>query len=127
MHLYADTKFYTNEYLEGRRAVLEPSCITSYLRKAQRVLKAFTFDNIDESAAIPYEVKMCVCEIAEILFREDQRDIDRGGVISESVVGWTKHYESSEQAEIKKQKRIRECVYTWLSDTGLLYCGVTVC
>ena len=127
MHLYADTKFYTNEYLEGRKAVLEPNCIISYLRKAQRVLKAFTFDNIDESAAIPYEVKMCVCEIAEILFREDQRDIDRGGVTSESVVGWTKHYERSEQAEIKKQKRIRESVYTWLSDTGLLYCGVTVC
>lgn len=127
MNLYADVKFYTNEYLEGRKAVIEPNCIISYLRKAQNVLKNFTFDNIDESTAIPYEVKMCVCEIAEILFRDDQHDIDRGGVASESVVGWSKSYESSEQTEKKKQKRIRDCVYMWLSDTGLLYCGVTVC
>ena len=127
MELYADAGFYSNKYLEGRTAVIEPNCIASYLRKAQRVLKTFTFDNIDEGSPIPYEVKMCVCEIAEILFREDQRDINRGGVSSESVVGWSKSYESSEQAENKKHKRIRECVYTWLSDTGLLYCGVTVC
>ncbi len=127
MNLYADTDFYTNEYLEGRKAVLEPNCIDSYLRRAQRVLKTFTFDNIDESAAIPYEVKMCVCEIAETLFRDDQRDIDRGGVTSESVVGWTKHYESSEQTEKKKQQKIKESVHLWLADTGLLYCGVTVC
>ncbi len=126
MNLYAEVSFYTNEYLEGRAAVIEPNCLLSYLRKAQRVLKTFTFDNIDESAAIPYEVKMCVCEIAEILFREDKRDIDRGGVTSESVVGWTKSYESSEQAEKNKQKRIKDCVFMWLSDTGLLYCGVTV-
>ncbi len=127
MNIYADAEFYSKEYLEGRKAVLEPNCIASYLRKAQRVLKTFTFDNIDESTAIPYEVKMCVCEIAEILYREDQRDIDRGGVTSESVVGWSKSYEGSEQAEKNKQKRIKDCVYMWLSDTGLLYCGVTVC
>lgn len=127
MNPYADATFYSQEYLEGRQAVIEPNCLLSYLRKAQRVLKTFTFDNIDESTAIPYEVKMCVCEIAEILFRDDKRDIDRGGVTSESVVGWSKSYENSEQTEKKKQQKIKECVYLWLSDTGLLYCGVTVC
>lgn len=127
MNLYADAEFYTGEYLEGRQSVLEANCIKAYLRKAQRVLKTYTFDNIDESTDIPYEVKMCICEIAEILFREDKRDIDRGGVSSESVVGWSKSYESSEQAEKKMQKKIKDCVYMWLSDTGLLYCGVKVC
>lgn len=124
MTLYADADFYSGEYLEGRIAVLDPNCINAYLRKAQMKLKNHTFDNIDESTEIPYEVKMCICEIAEILFLEDKRASETGGVTSESVSGWSRHYESSEQSEKSVESKIRNAVYTWLSDTGLLYCGV---
>lgn len=124
MVLYADTDFYTKDYLESRPAVIEPTCITAYLRKAQMVIKSQTFDNIDESTSIPYEVKMCQCEIAELLYSDDKRATSSGGVTSESVTGWSKSYESSEQTEARLQRKIRSSLTTWLSPLGLLYCGV---
>jgi hypothetical protein len=126
MTLYADPSFYAKEYLENRPAVIEPSCVTSYLRKAQMIIKNHTFDNIDESADIPYEVKMCQCEIAELLYSDDKRATSLSGVSSESVEGWSKHYESSEQIEAQLKKKIKSCVTMWLAPLGLLYCGVTV-
>ena len=126
MTIYADSEFYLNEYLSGKDAVLTAQNSAFWLRRAQKTLKSFTFDNIDESAAIPYEVKMCICEIAEILCADDKRATLQGGVTSESVEGWSKHYESSQQTEAHLQSKIKSCVTTWLADTGLLYCGVTV-
>lgn len=126
MTIYADSEFYFGEYLMDRAAVLPPQGSSFWLRRAQKTLKTFTFDNIDESTAIPYEVKMCICEIAELLYSYDKRATLHGGTASESVEGWSKHYESSQQTEAHLQVKIRSCVKTWLSDTGLLYCGVTV-
>lgn len=126
MTIYADPEFYLKEYLSGKDAVLPAQSAIFWLRKAQKTLKTFTFDNIDESAAIPYEVKMCICEIAELLYGDEKRATLQGGVVSESVEGWSKHYESSQQTEAHLQSKIKSCVRTWLADTGLLYCGVTV-
>ena len=126
MTIFADSEFYLKEYLLGKEAVLPAQSSAFWLRKAQTTLKTFTFDNIDESAAIPYEVKMCICEIAELLYADDKRATLQGGIASESVEGWSRHYESSQQTEAHLQSKIKACVRTWLSDTGLLYCGVTV-
>lgn len=126
MTIYADPEFYLNEYLSNKEPVLPTQSAVFWLRKAQMKLKTFTFDNIDESATIPYEVKMCICEIAELLYSDDKRATSQGGVASESVEGWSKHYESSQQTEEHLQSKIKSCVITWLADTGLLYCGVTV-
>lgn len=126
MTIYADSEFYFNEYLSGRQAVLPVQGSDFWLRKAQKTLISFTFDNIDESADIPYEVKMCQCEIAELLYSDDKRATSLSGVSSESVEGWSKHYESSEQVEAQLNKKIKSCVTMWLAPLGLLYCGVTV-
>lgn len=126
MTIYADSEFYFGEYLMDRAAVLPQQGASFWLRRAQRTLKTFTFDNIDESSPIPYEVKMCICEIAELLCADDKRATLQGGIASESVEGWSKHYESSQQTEAHLQSKIKSCVTTWLADTGLLYCGVTV-
>lgn len=126
MTIYADSEFYLNEYLSGKDAVLPEQSAVFWLRKAQETLKTFTFDNIDENAAIPYEVKMCICEIAELLYSDEKRATLQGGIASESVEGWSKHYESSQQTEAHLKIKIKSCVTTWLADTGLLYCGVTV-
>lgn len=127
MTLYADSNFYTKEYLEGRDSVIELSCITSYLRKAQMFVKTFTFDNIDENSEIPYEVKMCICEIADIMYNEAQRETAVGGAVSESVEGWSKTYENSEEHKAAVNTKLKDCLVLWLSNTGLLYCGVTQC
>lgn len=126
MTLYADPEFYLDEYHKDKTALIDSERIIFYLKKAQMILKRFTFDNIDEETAIPYEVKMCICEIAEIIFSDDKRATSTGGVTSESVGGWSKHYESSQQAEEQMRRKIKSCVYTWLADTGLLYSGVTI-
>lgn len=126
MTIYADSEFYLKEYLSGRPAELPSNGSEYWLRKAQKKLESFTFDNIDESADIPYEVKMCICEIAELLYEDDKKAKMHGGTASESVEGWSKHYESSQQAEEHLQSKIRSCVKMWLSDSGLLYCGVKV-
>ena len=80
------------------------------------------FDNIDDENP-PEEVKMCCCEIAELAYKRDQ-SAQSDGVSSESVQGWSKSYESTESRRNAFDKAVRECIYNWLSSTGLLYRGI---
>ena len=124
MTRYADSGFYLNSY--------RPPCPMSsasfdfWANQASAIIKSRTFGNIDESRGIPEEVKMCCCEIAELLFHDDKRKQESGGLSSESVGGWSKSYESSESAEKTLNSSVSKAIQKWLSGTGLLYSGVRV-
>ena len=124
MTVYADYKFYTNEYLAGRSASVTEADFTYYARSASKVIDTYTFGNID-AENVPEEVRMCCCELAEQAYKADtSQAASKQGVASESVQGWSQSYESSEACQRAAQRAQRDCVYKWLSGTGLLYSGV---
>ena len=121
MLIYADEDYYKKEYLQGKAAVIT-AAFPYYSREASQVIKKYVFDNIDDED-IPEEVRMCCCEIAELAYKRDQ-SAQSDGVSSESVQGWSKSYESTESRRNAFDKAVRECIYNWLSSTGLLYRGI---
>ena len=70
MTVFADYDFYKKEYLCGKSAVIDTASFDFYARKATQRIKVFTFDNIDESN-IPEYVKFCCCEVAELLYKDE--------------------------------------------------------
>lgn len=121
MTAYADEAFYKNEYLCGKKAVIN-TAFYFYARRATQEIRRFTGSNIEESD-IPECVKLCCCEIAELIFNYES-GFHTIGVTSEKVGDISKSYESSQTMKQELSKNIRSAVYSWLSGTGLLYRGV---
>lgn len=122
MKTYVDEAYYTESYLLGRAAVIS-TAFPYYARMASMEIKSRTFDNIDENN-IPDEVKDCACEIAEYLYHaEGTKRAD--GIKSESVGEYSVTYDTTgaTSEEVKRQAIMSIC-RKWLSDTGLMYCGV---
>ena len=124
MITFASEKDY-KEYLSGREAVI-PAAFSFYSLQASQIIKQYTFTNIDENH-IPDEAKMCCCELAETIYRDELSRQQSDGVSSESVAGWSKSYEGTESRKTALKNSQRDCVYKWLGNTGLLYSGVRRC
>lgn len=112
-------------YLSGRKAVIT-AAFSFYSRQASQIIKQHTFDNIDENN-IPDEVKMCCCELAEMIYSDERSEQKNGGVSSESVQGWSKSYEDTESRKTALRSAQRDCIYKWLGNSGLLFSGVRRC
>lgn len=124
MTSYADYRFYTDEYLAGKSASVTETDFAFYARSASKVIDTYTFGNID-SQNVPEEVRMCCCELTELTYSADTSQAAKNqGIASESVQGWSQSYESSEARQESAQSAQRDCIYKWLSGTGLLYSGV---
>lgn len=125
MTVYADHEFYTNEYLAGKSAAVTAADFAYYARQASAVIDRYTHGNINNED-IPEQVKYCCCELAELMHSaETSKAAQKAGISSESVQGWSQSYESSESRRNALRSSQRECIYKWLSNTGLLYSGVT--
>lgn len=122
---YADEEYYKNEYLCGKEAVIN-AAFDFYARAATAEIKRFTGRNIDEGN-IPDFVKNCCCELAETIYTHEKTTADCSGKSSESVGGWSVSYESKEQTEANFNNAVSDCIYKWLSGTGLLFSGVRRC
>ena len=125
MTVYTDCKFYTKEYLSGRKAVIDTASFDFYARKATQAVKTYTFENVDEGN-IPECVKMCCCEVAELLFKADNISASNG-ISSEKVGDQSISYESADSQRQALTSNIKSVIYSWLADTGLLYRGVAKC
>ena len=124
MTVYADYKFYTDEYLAGRSAAVTAADFAYYAQSASKVIDTYTFGNIS-SNDVPEEVRMCCCELAEQAYKADtSQAASKQGVASESVQGWSQSYESTQARQEAARSAQRDCIYKWLSGTGLLYSGV---
>lgn len=117
-------EFYTDSYLSGREAVLDAASFPFWERKASHEVQLRTFGRIDESGTVPDEVQGCVCELAEILFTQDALRRKSAGIASERVGEYSISYQAPRGAS-EEEKEINRVIREWLSDTGLLYCGVT--
>jgi len=124
MKAYADIEFYMTEYLCGKEPVIGEDPFDFYARSATAEIRTFTGSNINENSHIPECVKMCCCELAELIFKDEKTAVQTEGVSSESVGGWSKSYESGQSREESRSCKIRQTVYKWLGGTGLLFRGV---
>jgi len=124
MTAYADYNYYTTTYLAGKSAAVTAADFPYYAKQASAVIDRYTHGNID-SADVPDAVRECCCELAEIISKSDSSKASKkDGISSESVQGWSQSYESSESRKNALRSSQKECIYKWLSNTGLLYSGV---
>lgn len=121
MTAFADENFYKNEYLCGRKAVID-TAFNFYARKATQIIKNYCGEDVDVEIAGD-RIKLCCCELAE-LFYNDEQSGSQSGISSESVGDMSVSYESTESTKQLLRKNIRSVVYSYLADTGLLYRGV---
>lgn len=125
MAAYADDIFYHHNYLPFDGAsVIPPGAFEFYARKASTHIRQYTLDNIGED--VPEAVKMCCCELAEILYNQQHTKAAQG-IASEKVGDASVSYESAESQRQALPKTIKSVVYSWLADTGLLYRGGSLC
>lgn len=122
MTAYADENYYRNEYLCGRKAVIS-SAFAYYAREATLIINAYTGSNIDDTKEIAEPVKLCCCEVAELLFKADSQS-ENEGITSDSVGDVSRSYESTEARKRVLTRTIKSVVYKYLADTDLLYRGV---
>ena len=114
---YADYVYYTGTY---KGAVIDAASFDLYARKATQTIKRHTFNRIQDN--VPEEVKMCCCELAELIYRHD-KGADKENIVSEKVGGLSVTYADQSVTEQKFIRRTRTIIDDWLWDTGLLYRG----
>ena len=75
-------------------------------------------------------IKMCLCEVAELIYQEDCRKAEHGGreIQSENTDGYSVTYateaEAGKIATNSLQTKVYAVIRRYLSGTGLLYAGV---
>jgi hypothetical protein len=119
---YTTHNYYTCKYLQGRTAVICAADFPFWAQKATQEIKRYTGNNVDEIAAIPDEVQMCCCEVAEYLYKQKNSGHDEN-ISSEKVGEFSVSYVSGQTAEDIKRSTIKGIIYNWLAMTGLLYRG----
>ncbi|HAG04042.1 MAG TPA: hypothetical protein DCG28_01265 [Lachnospiraceae bacterium] len=124
--LYADYNYYYTNYLVSSNGM--PSIFFDEFdhwgNKASSYINLYTHGNIGEE--IPDEVKKCCCELAELLYKYEHTPAI-SGVTSEKVGDISKTYDNSETAVKSLSTQIKNIIYTWLANTGLLYQGGSLC
>ncbi len=120
---YADYAYYIDTYYTDtyKGAVIDAASFPRYSMKATQEIKLYTFNRIADDN-IPDEAKMCCCELAEYLYKQDNKDHDED-IQSEKKGEWSTTYVSGKDAEEIKQSTIKGIIYNWLAMTGLLYRG----
>lgn len=124
MTVYADNSFYTGTYLSGRSAAVTAAEFPYFARKASALIDRCTFGGIPPDD-VPEAVRLCCCELAEKLHASEAAQQDHGGLTSEEVGGWKKTFENAEQRRQNLNRELGEIIRQWLSETGLLYGGVS--
>lgn len=121
--IYADEQFYKNIYLCGKAAVIT-AAFDYYARSASQIIAKQTYDNIGED--IPECVKMCCCELAELIYQSENGMNDKSDISSETLGNgsYSVSYGNAAERMSAVRSKSREIIKHWLFGTGLLYSGV---
>lgn len=119
---YVNEEYYKSEYLLGKKAVID-TAFDFYARCATLKINQYIGNNL-KNEKVPECIKMCCCELAEMIYLHEKTTADTNGKSSESVGGWSVSYESKEQSTANFNNAVCEVIYKWLSGTGLLFLGV---
>lgn len=113
MTVYADQTFYKAEYLQGRSAKVDEADFPFYALSASAAINSYAGAFPEDD--IPEEVRLCCCEIAELLCTGDTSEASKkAGIASESVQGWSQSYESSESRMTSQNAAVDAVLHKWL-------------
>lgn len=132
--MYVDSTYYAKEYLAGcKEPIIPDESFRYWERQAEKEINKFTYGRIiAHSELISDNVKDCVCEIAELLYRADnvaEQALEQGGaglLSSYNNDGESGTFDLSQSVytEEGKAKKISDIIHKHLAYTGLLYAGV---
>lgn len=116
---YADT--YCGTIIPDKNALKQP------IIKANSHLNQYMHQEPDETNL--EMVKLCLCEVAELIYQDDVMRQEHGGksIQSENTDGYSVTYTSPEDGEdgiSQTDRNIYSAIRRYLSGTGLLYLGV---
>lgn len=120
MNLYADYKFYTDDYL-GRAIPAE--AFPRYVRDASKYIDNVTFNRIN--GAVSEDIKMACCAVAEEIYSQAVSGADSvSGKASESIGDYSVSYSgiSSDRDKVLAA-RLYSVALRWLDGTDLMYRG----
>lgn len=131
--MYVNYDYYITEYLIGKSPEIQEDLFPYWEKQARSQIDKYTYGRIrNDSCLISEYVKDCTCELAELLYQSDS--INKQG-IEEGAAGPVSSYSNDGQSasfdlsrsvytEEGKAKKVKEIIYKYLSNTGLLYAGV---
>lgn len=131
--MYADYDYYISGYLLGNSPAVPEEVFPYWEKQARSQIDKCTYGRISaDLSLISEKVKDCACEIAELLYQADsvvQQGMEEGAagpIASYSNDGQSASFDlsSSVYTEDGKAKKVKEIIYRYLSNTGLLYAGV---
>lgn len=125
MKQYADVTFYKKNYLIDRTEVIPEKEFSHWSMLASSEICERTFGKTDFIDDIPDSVRMCCCEVAERLYRQESVRGDNGMILqSYGNDGETGTFKADEFSADALKSAVSDVVNKWLANTGLLYCGV---
>ena len=131
--MYADYRYYTEGYLLWKTPAVPEEIFPYWEKQARNQIDQYTFGRISaDSDLISEKVKDCTFELAEFLYQADSvsqqgiQDGAAGPISSYSNDGESASFDLSRSVytEDGKSKKVKEIIYRYLSNTGLLYAGV---
>ena len=120
--MYADYNFYKTEYLGS---LIPETAYAEQAREATAYIDYLTHNRIvmaDLPEAVQKKVKMAVCAVAEICYK--QMTDENPTVSSESVGNHSKSYAVANKSFADRQHEKLVKAKTYLHGTGLLYGGL---
>nr|DAT41180.1 MAG TPA: Head Tail Connector Protein [Caudoviricetes sp.] len=123
MGIYADNGFYTDEYLQGTNPTISAG-FNYYARSASRIIDLYTFGRLEGVDDIPKDVKLCCCELAELIFENEIQLRDTGNKTSEKIGSYSVSFSSKADRENAFKSKQYDVVIKWLGNTGLCYRGL---
>lgn len=130
---YTDYDYYLSGYLMDREAAIPENEFPYYEKQARSEVDQYTFGRVSANPGLVTEkVKDCVCELAELLYQADSvaregfQQGATGPLISYSNDGESGTFDLSQSiyTEAGKGRKIKEIIYRYLGNTGLLYAGI---
>lgn len=108
-------EFYFNQFCGGNDGVIPSDIFDKIALRAQKEVENLLCREY-VSAETENEIKLCICEVAEAMFRSE----NAAGIKSESVDGYSVTF--ADKTDIRKD--INRIIRCRLADSGLLYAGV---
>ena len=106
-----DYDYYSNIY---RGNIIPAEDHMKYLRKAEAYVQSLIFGR--DPGERTESVKLAVCNVAELLYLDESRR----GISAENVDGYSVSYTGGDV-----EKSIYDAALVYLSDSGLMYAGVS--
>lgn len=124
--MYATYEYYTSSY---GGSLIPESNFQKMALKVSAYIDEFTFGRINEGNVNTFpSLPVCACEMADLLFFEENGNGSKKEKKSESIDGYSVTYVTEGVDGKTAEERIKQKLYSiaklYLINTGLLYCGV---